>query len=270
MNLAQIKNQLQNEGFCLIPNFMDAASVDKLKIICDDILQQWLESVSDSIQGYYIANMAFLTEPVYFKHHPYRLIELLELIADKKILEILNSIAGKKVLFHNTQYFFNPISKSWKGIWHRDTQFLAPEPELEKKRMIEATAVHFRIAFLKDSCLEYVPGSEQRWDTPEEYTMRKGENGKQQSSEHMPGKRRITLNEGDALLFHAWGIHRGIYDVNTPRRTLDIIYQWGKPCDYCPPPPTCFRKSDLLKQLSPSAQEFFSHFIKTYEKYWTE
>jgi len=110
--------------------------------------------------------MAYLTEPNYFNKNSSWLIELLEFIADRKIIEILEFISGEKLLFHNTQYFFNPVDKSWKGIWHRDTQFLAPEVELEKQRIKHNTGVHFRVAFLADDYLEYVPGSEKRWDTP--------------------------------------------------------------------------------------------------------
>lgn len=268
MDLIQIKQQWQTAGFCIFPYFMDASQMNKLWEICDDILQQWFANAPNLKQRADSPNMAYLTEPIYFKHQPNHLIDLLEFIANPKILAILKFISQRDILFHNTQYFFNPTHTSRAGDWHRDTQFLAADPELEKKRMQHSTGVHFRIAFLQDHCLEYVPGSEQRWDTPEEYAIRKGEKGQQSNSDEMPGKIRILLNPGDALLFHAWGIHRGSYDVETPRRTLDIIYQWGNPCNYCPPLATCFQQHNLLEQLNPSAGEFFRYFIQTYENYW--
>lgn len=268
MDLIAIKKQWENEGFCIFPNFMETSKVTQLKIICDNILEQWLAGSSEPLKLANLTNMPFLTEPIYFKNKRNELIELLELIADPKLLEILKFISdNQEILFHNTQYFFNPATRSSKGMWHRDTQFLAPDPELEKQRMKQSTAVHFRISFLRDNCLEYVSGSEKRWDTPEEYAIRKG--GKEaNNSDEMPEKRRIALNPGDALLFHAWGIHRGLYHVESPRRTFDILYQWGNICDYCPPPPTCFEDLSLLTKLSPGVKYFFENFRKTYEKYW--
>ncbi|NEP82344.1 MAG: phytanoyl-CoA dioxygenase family protein [Okeania sp. SIO3B3] len=268
LNLIEIKNQWKNQGFCIFPNFIDTKKLEKLFLICDDIFNQWLATSPNIKEAANTTNMAYLTEPIYFDKYPKKLIELLEFIADQNIIEILEFISGEKILFHNTQYFFNPADKSWKGIWHRDTQFLAPEPELEKQRIKYNTGVHFRVAFLPDDYLEYVPASEQRWDTPEEYAIRKGENGKSNIDDDMPGKQKIFLNPGDALLFHAWGIHRGVYDMNKPRRTLDIIYSWGNHCDYYVPPMTCFEQSDLLDKLSLNARDFFSYFIKTYQQYW--
>lgn len=269
MDLIQIKAQWEKEGYYIFPNFINSAQLNRLRFICDHILEQWFKTCPNYEQAVNASNMAFLTESHYFKSHPNWLIELLEFIAKPQILEILRFLAGQEILFHNTQYFYNPASHSWKGIWHRDTQFMAPDPTLEKERMKSSVGVHFRVAFLPDDYLEYVPGSEKRWDTAEEYAIRKAENGNSPNATDMPGKKKIILNPGDGLLFHAWGIHRGVYDVDKLRRTLDIIYQWGNHCDYCPPPATCFNQLNLLNQLTPVAQEFFDYFIKTYKNYWS-
>jgi hypothetical protein len=133
--------------------------------------------------------------------------------------------------------------------------------------MTNHTGVHFRVAFLPDRQLEYAPGSEQRWDTPEELSIRKGDHP---TGSDMPGRITIDLAPGDACLFHAWGIHRGTYRSAIPRRTLDIIYGWGGVCDYAPPPPMCFTDPKLLARLSPHARQFFDHFIHSYQRHWTQ
>ena len=84
----------------------------------------------------------------------------------------------------------------------------------------------------------------------------------------MPGRMRIALQAGDACLFHAWGIHRGNYQANVPRQTLDIIYGWGKTCDYAPPPPMCFEDRTLLERLGPGARDFFGTFTRRYAPFW--
>jgi hypothetical protein len=86
----------------------------------------------------------------------------------------------------------------------------------------------------------------------------------------MPGRTTIDLAPGDACLFHSWGIHRGTYRAEIPRRTLDIIYAWGGVCDYCPPPPMCFTDAELFARLSRNAGKFFEYFIRSYETYWKQ
>ncbi|NEP44620.1 MAG: phytanoyl-CoA dioxygenase family protein [Okeania sp. SIO2H7] len=229
-NLISVKEEWEKQGFCIFPQFVDSEKLNKLQIICENIFQKWLAASSDRQEAANTSNMAFLTDPIYYKKEDYNsLKELLEFIAEPRILQVLKFLGGDRVFFHNTQYFFKPADKSWRGIWHRDTQFLASDSELEKERINYHTGVHFRIAFLKDDYLEYIPGSQKRWDTPEEYEIRKEENGKSNQTDNMPGKQKIILEKGDALLFHAWGIHRGVYDLTKPRSTLDLLYVWGNP-----------------------------------------
>ena len=86
----------------------------------------------------------------------------------------------------------------------------------------------------------------------------------------MPGRTTIDLAPGDACLFHSWGIHRGTYRAEIPRRTLDIIYGWGGVCDYAPPPAMCFTDAELFARLSRNAGKFFEYFIRSYETYWKQ
>jgi hypothetical protein len=254
----------RQRGFAIIRGFLDPYQVDVLRGICDRILTQVLARDPRLANA---RNIAYLTEREYFDFRGGELVNLIEFIADKQIISLLTDLSGETPLFHNTQYFYNPSWKSHDGEWHRDTQFLAPDPVLERRRMRQHTGAHFRVAFLPDRQLEYVPTSEQRWDSPEELAIRKGRNP---TAPDMPGRTTIGLEPGDACLFHAWGIHRGTYKAAVPRRTLDIIYGWGGVCDYFPPPPTCFSDRALLAQLTPNARDFFDYFIRTYERYWEQ
>ena len=262
MDLEQITRRWNDSGLVVIPRFLDSREILDLRRICDQVLRKAIAEAPDRAN---VSNIAFLTERRYFRSSEADLLRLLEFIADKRIITLLTHLAGELPLFHNTQYFYNPVGTSWDGDWHRDTQFLAPDVALEQQRMKLHTGVHFRVAFLADSQLEYVPGSERRWDLPDELGIRKGSHP---SRPDMPGRRKIELGPGDACLFHAWGIHRGTYRADIPRRTLDIIYGWGGACDYCPPPPMCFTDQDFVARLSSSARKFFEHFIKTYRSYW--
>jgi ectoine hydroxylase-related dioxygenase (phytanoyl-CoA dioxygenase family) len=262
MDLEQIAQNWNDFGLVVIPGFLDQSKIAELRRICDHVLKQTIAEVPDRANA---SNIAYLTERKYFHGHEADLLHLLEFIADQRIISLLTHLSGELPLFHNTQYFYNPETVLWDGDWHRDTQFLAPDAMLERQRIKQHTGVHFRVAFLADSQLEYVPGSERRWDVAAELEIRKGA---QRNRPDMPGRRKIELGAGDACLFHAWGIHRGTYRPDIPRRTLDIIYGWGGVCDYSPPPPMCFTDRDLLARLGPGARNFFDYFIQTYERYW--
>ena len=264
MDFEQIAKDWSNSGLVIIPDFLDRSETADLRRICDHVLEQAIVEVADRANA---SNIAYLTELRYFHSYEGDLLRLLEFIADQRIVSLLSRLSGELPLFHNTQYFYNPASISWDGDWHRDTQFLAPEIELERERMKQHTGIHFRVAFVRDSQLEYVPASERRWDLAGELEVRKGTKPRHSD---MPGSKKIELGAGDACLFHAWGIHRGTYRADVPRRTLDIVYGWGGACDYCPPPPMCFTDQDLLARLSPGARNFFDYFIKTYKEYWNQ
>jgi hypothetical protein len=263
MKVQDIAEKWQAQGFAVIPNFLAAHEIGPLRRICDHVLQQAIEEDPRRAGA---RNIAYLTEQRYFRSREDDLLQLLEFIADDRIVTVLRHLAGEMPLFHNTQYFYDPM-QSHDGEWHRDTQFLAPDGVLERVRIKQHIGVHFRVAFLPDRQLEYVRRSERRWDTPEELSIRKGAHP---THSDMPGRTRIELAPGDACLFHAWGIHRGTYRAEIPRRTLDIIYGWGGVCDYAPPPPMCFTDRALLLQLSPTARKFFDHFISSYEPYWKD
>jgi hypothetical protein len=263
MKLEDIVKHWRAHGYAIIPGFLTAHEIDRLRRICDHVLEQ---VTGEDPRLAAARNIAYLTEQRYFRSREDDLLNLLEFIADERIVSILRHIAGEMPLFHNPQYFCNP-TESHDGEWHRDTQFLAPDEALERQRMKQHIGVHFRVAFLPDRQLEYVPGSEQRWDTPEELSIRKGDHP---TGSDMPGRITIDLAPGDACLFHAWGIHRGTYRSAIPRRTLDIIYGWGGMCDYAPPRPMCFTDPKLLARLSPHAREFFDHFIHSYQRHWTQ
>ena len=264
MDFEEITKDWNESGLLVIPGFLDPLEIAELRRICDHVLQQAIAEAPDRANA---SNIAYLTERRYFHSHEADLLRLLEFIADQRIVSLLTRLSGELPLFHNTQYFHNPASMSWDGDWHRDTQFLAPEAALEQERMKQHTGVHFRVALVADSRLEYVPGSERRWDLAGELEIRKGTESRRSD---MPGSKKIELGAGDACLFHAWGIHRGTYRPYVPRRTLDIIYGWGGACDYCPPPPMCFTDRGLLARLTPSARKFFDYFISAYSGYWNQ
>jgi hypothetical protein len=257
------KREWDRNGFFVAPSLLDSSGVEELKVVCDDVLRQWIDSSPNPHQSANNTNMAFLTEPRYFEKNPQGLRTLLGAIGDHRVLAIVRAIIGTKPLFHNTQYFFNPASETRSGDWHRDQQFGAVSIEEEKLRMARTAGVHVHIAFLPDDNLEIVPGTHNRWDTPEELAIRRGD---VRNSASMPNAHRVRLAPGDGLFFSAWSIHRGNYIAGVPRRTVDFIY--GTEPGWVIPPPTCFLRHDVLDGLTARARSFFERYIETYKDRW--
>jgi hypothetical protein len=260
------QSEWNRDGYFIVPRLFDASLVDTLRVICDDIFQQWLAESSDPFSASNNTNMAYLTEDRYFREHPERLGILLDVIAHEKLMSIFRQLFGVEPLFHNTQYFFEPANETRAGNWHRDQQFGSTSIESEKAFLSEI-GFHAHIALVPDANLEIIPGTHARWDTSEEFEIRKGMNGKKTNSDDMPGAVRIRLNAGDACFFSAWSIHRGNYVAGTIRRTFDIIYG-ASPSEYTPPP-MCFLRPEALNDVKAHTRSFFERFIAAYREKWT-
>lgn len=240
------------QGFTLFPRFLAAAQIAPLRAACDRVL----ERQRAGRDGDDTTNIAYLTDG---RCHPDGEADrntLLEFIASPRITALITTAVGVPS-FHNTQYFMEPRTRSWTGAWHRDCQFLVTTPAQEDAVRSQSCGVHFRVALVDDDHLEYVPGSEQRADSATEHAAR-WQTGSADVDRDLPGAVRLVLRAGDALLFHAWGIHRGRYVAGRPRRTLDLIYNIGRPPPGCPR--DAFAEPVPLAGLSPIAQAFFTTF----------
>lgn len=262
-----IVRQFKKQGYVIIPQLFDRERVNELRLICDRILLQWFERFPRYKQRPRKKNCSPLTDLYFFNSDREQLIFLLNTIANPRVLSILNSICDCKLLFHDLQYFFNPLHTSWRGDWHRDGQAIAPDDATEKGKLFDVNDrfIRVNIALIPDDNLEIVPGSHTRWDTKEELEIRKELNGKNNTSE-MPSSTKIVLNAGDVVFFDGFTIHRGNYFVDNPRRTIAMLY--SSPVDYFTPPPTCFLEPKILDYLSPEAKLFFPDFIDTYKSRW--
>lgn len=263
-----IKNQWHEKGYFVLPRLFDLAHVTQLRSICDDILEQW--RTSNRLAASSTVNiMHHLTRIEYFKHAPTRLLALLEVISDERIISLLEQLTNRPLLFNNTQYLFNPMLGGRRlGEWHRDVQFGVLDEENEQVRMAKIIAIHLHLALLPDDSLEYVPGSQNRSDTLEEQQIRRGLHGKENTSPEMAGAVRISLNHGDVLVFNSWGLHRGrLYDPEKRRSVLDITYGSDQ-ADWYTPPPTCFSSPAWVSGLKPQALLFFERFINVYGQRW--
>jgi hypothetical protein len=275
MSLAE---QWQNEGYLIIRHVYDRDRTGRLLEICDNILAQWRVCNPENGKpggGPDKTAMRHLNHPGYFREHPAWRPVLLDAIAAPEILDTVRTLFGEEPLFRCTSYFFNPSAGGGDGNWHRDSQFIAPDDEAEQKvlqdYLINGSGVQMQIALVPSADVEYVPGSHRRWDTPEEYRIRKADNEAHNTSNDMPGAVRADLRPGDAVLFNPMGLHRGRYHTDRLRRTLMLTYTKTsrRYYDYFSFQPWCLEPG-YLDGVKDTTRAFFDAFIDLYAESWQQ
>ena len=268
-------DQWTNEGYVVVPQLFAAERAANLRTICDRILEQWRITDPQTGETHDDPNvncMRHLNHPAYFSGRHSDFVEIMGAASDPNVLAVGREILDEEPLFRCTSYFFNPLKDSQDGNWHRDTQFMHRDPEIEKKTLLERAmveGVQMQVALVPSDDIEYVPGSHMRWDTPDEFNIRLADGERNSRSNHMPGALRLKLNAGDAVLFNPSGLHRGRYHTDKLRRTLMLTYtRTSKPhYDYFSNQPW-FLEPGHLDGLDAKTKAFFEKYIEAYTADW--
>lgn len=265
-------------GYVVVRHVFDRDRTARLRLICDAILAQWRVANPETGKpggGPDSTVMRHLNHSGYFQDHPEWLGELMDVVADDTVLKVVRTILDDEPLFRCTSYFFNPTQTSQDGNWHRDAQFVTPDEDAERDMVLKSarsgSGVQMQVALAPSGDVEYVPGSHLRWDTAEEYDIRKADQGNNSRSNTMPDALRLELEAGDAAMFNPMGLHRGRYHTDKLRRTLMLTYTKASVpyYDYFSHQPW-FLEPDYLERLTPQARPFFERFVETYTPYWQE
>ncbi len=214
---------LLRNSFVVLPNFLDARERVELREAAD-IALTW--SRAQCVEtSHTTPRISLLTQATSFEGGPATLAPILAFAGSARVCALLDAIArsdsGKVLQLKDVHYYHEQTKQDWDGDWHRDSQFSRADPDLERELIATTCSVHVRVALEDDDRLEVVPSSHARWDTDEELHIRRGSN---RATSTMPHSVRITLEAGDACLFHAWSIHRATYRRTPIRRTLDLLY----------------------------------------------
>ncbi len=207
-------------GFILCKNFLDSETLDETERILRNFHHAWLLQNQDLFHKGAI-NSAYLTKGPLLA--PEDRLKIFKLVGSQKVTALAQKFLKQKFCFLNTQIFFNPYNSQQKNYWHRDIQYTGLSLSDQRKTIEEkkTQVVHLRLALAEEHGLEFVPGSQSRWDTPEELAVRLQEAGKCSSDEISSGET-VSLRRGDLLLFDANIIHRGLYGVD--RFAFDILF----------------------------------------------
>ncbi|MCZ7647803.1 MAG: phytanoyl-CoA dioxygenase family protein [Planctomycetota bacterium] len=273
------KRQWNEEGYVVVRGLFPPERAARLLGILERILGRWRVASAETGKpggGPDAISMRHMNHPGYFEpDNRHEFLELMEAGADPGVLDFVRTILGGAPLFRCFSHFFNPLHKKEDGNWHRDSQFGTPDPEEEKKAILDrahnfSDGVQLQIPLVPSDDIEFVPGSHLRWDTPEELRVRLSE-GKKHNREPLPGALRLALQPGDAAAFNSCGLHRGRYHADKPRRTLMLTYTTAQraPFDYFTDQPW-FLEPGYLDGLHPEARAFYERFILNFREAWAQ
>jgi ectoine hydroxylase-related dioxygenase (phytanoyl-CoA dioxygenase family) len=219
-----ISKQYNDQGYVVIKQLFNQALIENITNIVDRIYAQWFAKNSDEYIKNQLVNMHSLTNPGYFEHHQRERIRLFELLAPKELTDLIESIFGSGIYFHNSQLFFNPCPHSQPTklpYWHRDLQYSSIAEAIQAREQANLLTLHIRIPLIAEKGVELIPQTHQRWDSELERNVRFELNG-HANHEKLPGTVLIALEPGDILIFNAQMIHRGNYALNPDRKALDL------------------------------------------------
>ncbi len=271
-------HEYHENGFVIARGVLDQPRIDWLLGFADVVIRQFrahgcpmrIKTSSDNEP----AGMQHPNHPAYFPGDRGDLVKLLELVADRRVLSIPRAVLCDDLVMRNIAFFFHPLKQSLEGIWHRDVGISITDPEAEREDLLTRRNPHHRatqimIALISSDHFEVVPGSHRRWDTPEEFAVRRAVDPDGNRLGRMPGAVRVALQPGDAVVFDHSIIHRGRYLINEPRRTLRIAMTKPGACmnDHFSHQPW-FLEPGYLDGLGTQARTFYERFIAHHRAYW--
>lgn len=237
-----VSESFKKDGYVLEKGLFSSEELAEVRQVVKIFHDKWLKDNQEFYQERAI-NSAFLTAPKYLNDQQ-RMV-LFDFIGCQKILNILKKAIPQTPAFMNTQLFFNPYNVQQANYWHRDPQYHMDL--LQQQAALQGSeVVHIRIPLTHEPGIELVPGSHTRWDSQEELDVRMEQN-QHTSSQALATGLEIPLLAGDALLFSANMIHRGLYGMD--RFSLDLLYCESEPEFVKFIQPDCLPNSQQLSQL---------------------
>ncbi len=221
-NLGSIESQYQRDGYVKISDGFDGIELREVVSVVSRFHNCWKqENGKTLLKG--AVNSSYLTGTQYLSDLDRS--ALFWFISSSKIARIISELPFQRAAFMNAQLFFDPVDAKRKNYWHRDPQYHLSIDE-QKKVLSGSEVIHIRIPLRNEPGIELIPGTHRRWDSEEELKVRLEQSGKKNHHDISTGVV-VPLSKGDALVFSANIIHRGLY--GNDRRSFDLLFCEAKP-----------------------------------------
>jgi hypothetical protein len=274
-------DELRRDGLTVLRRLVDPARAARLREVADGLRARYLErDPLSGRRGFLVGSWHVETihHPGFFEGAPdWWRPELLDLMAEPRILDLWRAVAGSEPVFARASLFMDPplpyaldpamhavAAPDGAGHWHRDVG-VEPDDEVERAALLSGELRRddgylLEIALLPSDAFEYVPGSHLRWDTPAELAARKHGQTVVERTRPLPGACRVRLEAGDAVLVDGTGIHRGWYTHGVARRTITLWYLGARHLSVYPAGDVrvrCLVEPEELERLRPATASFF-------------
>jgi hypothetical protein len=217
------RRNYQCDGFIIRRSFLSHEVVARFVEIGERVHAQWVEEQGEEARQLDVVNSTGLTATRYFRP-PFGAQRSIffDALADDALWHLLTAVFGDDLYFHGTQMFFNPLGGRRRPYWHRDIQYMAFDETQRQALLGELCHLHVRLPLRPERSFMLVPGSHARWDADRERDVRLERSG-HETWEDLPGATAFDLYPGDILIFSAHMLHRGSYEGNKIRLTLDLM-----------------------------------------------
>ena len=221
------RKKFKCDGFVLRQRLLSPELVARLVAIGERVHGQWMQEHAEEVRNRDLINSTGLSAARYFRPPFDRERRIFfDALADDALWNLLTALFGEDLYFHGTQMFFNPLHESRQPYWHRDLQYMGYDETWQRALLAELCNLHVRIALRSERRFMLIPGSHARWDSDLERNVRLERSGHSRW-EDLPSAMALDLEPGDTLIFSAHMLHRGTYDNNNRRLSLDLML--GKP-----------------------------------------
>lgn len=216
----------ENDGYCFSKKLFTKSEISILNKEFDKIvlqLKQSGENINARWGGDLVKNLDVKNSRVIHTHNVQSFSSImLDMVQNKKLLEIAESLIGPDIVLHHTKLFLKPPKLGSAFPLHQDWSYFPTE----KNTMISAV-VHISDSTNDMGCIRLIPGSNKLGKIKNSggHSFIKKIHKKHSLESAIP----IEAKSGDVLFFHSCTLHGSIPNKSLkPRKTVLIQLYSGR------------------------------------------
>ena len=211
-------SDFKEKGFCLEKNVFSADSTEILSSEFDRIVSQLQES-GENINARWGSDLTKDIERsdtrVLHTHNVQSYsAEMMNMIQDKRMLDIAEQIIGYNIILHHSKLFLKPPGNGSAFPLHQDWTYFPTE----KNSMI-AAVIHLTESDEEMGCMRIIPGSHRlgQIEKTDGHSFVKGIHDRY----HLEDAEPVIANPCDVVFFHCCSLHGSMQNVSKrPRKTV--------------------------------------------------
>ena len=220
------KKAFENNGYCFSKNLFTKLEISILEREFDKIvlqLKQSGEDINARWGGDLIKNLDIKNSKVIHTHNVQSFSSImLDMVQNKKLLEVAESLIGPNIILHHTKLFLKPPKLGSAFPLHQDWSYF---PTVNNTMI--AAMVHISDSTNDMGCIRLIPGSNKlgKIKKSDGHSFIKKIHEKYSLEAAIP----MEAKSGDVLFFHCCTLHGSMPNISQkPRKTILIQLYSGK------------------------------------------